>query len=54
MAVTSLSTGLDRAQDRVFAPLAGVGTDLQVSRAVQLGDGKGSASFVCSPPARRA
>ena len=45
VAVTSLSTGLDRAQDRVFAPLAGVGTDLLVSRPVELGSGKDSASF---------
>ncbi len=45
VAVTSLSTGLDRAQDRVFAPLAGVGTDLLVSRPVELGGGKDSASF---------
>lgn len=45
VAVTSLSTGLDRAQDRVFAPLAGVGTDLLVSRPIELGGGKDSASF---------
>lgn len=45
VAVTSLSTGLDRAQDRVFAPLAGVGTDLLVSRPVELGGGKDAGSF---------
>jgi ABC-type antimicrobial peptide transport system permease subunit len=41
VAVTSLSRGLDRAQDEVFAPLAGVGTDLLVSRPIDLGDGNG-------------
>lgn len=45
VAVTSLSTGLDRAQDRVFAPLAGVGTDLLVSRPIELGEGGDSTSF---------
>jgi putative ABC transport system permease protein len=45
VAVTSLSTGLDRAQDRVFAPLAGVGTDLLVSRPIELGDGDSGGGF---------
>jgi ABC-type lipoprotein release transport system permease subunit len=45
VAVTSLSTGLDRAQDRVFAPLAGVGTDLQVTRPIEVGSGKDAGSF---------
>src|SRR3954468_2243377 len=53
VAVTSLSRGLDCAQDKVFAPLAGVGTDLQVTRPIEVGDGssKGSlASFAALPP----
>jgi ABC-type antimicrobial peptide transport system permease subunit len=46
VAVTSLSRGLDRAQDQVFAPLAGVGTDLLVSRPIDLGGkGGGGAGF---------
>ncbi len=49
VAVTSLSRGLDRAQERVFAPLAGVGTDLLVSRPVDLGGG-GSLSAIATLP----
>jgi ABC-type antimicrobial peptide transport system permease subunit len=49
VAVTSLSRGLDRAQDEVFAPLAGVGTDLLVSRPVDLGDNPGFAAIATLP-----
>jgi hypothetical protein len=55
VAVTSLSRGLDRAQDRVFAPLAGVGTDLQVTRPVALDskDAGSLASFAALPPSEQ-
>jgi hypothetical protein len=56
VAVTSLSTGLDRAQDRVFAPLAGIGTDLQVTRPIEVGSGKDAgslASYAALPPAEQ-
>ena len=38
VAVTSLSRGVEAAQEQVFAPLAGIGTDLLVSRPIELGD----------------
>jgi ABC-type antimicrobial peptide transport system permease subunit len=38
--VTALTTGLDRAQEKVLAPLTGVGTDMSVTRPVKTG-GKG-------------
>src|SRR3954447_13073192 len=34
--VTALSAGLDKAQDKVLEPLTGVGTDLSVTRPVDL------------------
>ena len=34
VAVTALSTGLDRAQARILEPLTGVGTDLSVTRPI--------------------
>jgi putative ABC transport system permease protein len=34
--VTALSAGLDRAQDEVLAPLTGVGTDLSVTRPIDI------------------
>jgi putative ABC transport system permease protein len=37
--VTALSTGLDRAQDEVLAPLTGVGTDLSVTRPIEVSGG---------------
>ena len=36
--VSALSTGLDRAQEKVLAPLTGVGTDMSVTRPVKEGD----------------
>lgn len=40
--VTALSAGLDRAQKAVLEPLTGVGTDLSVSRPIEIGgDGEG-------------
>ena len=41
VAVTALSSGLDRAQDKVLEPLTGVGTDMSVSRPLNLDDGDG-------------
>jgi len=37
VAVTALSNGLDEAQDEVLEPLTGVGTDMSVTRPVNLG-----------------
>lgn len=39
--VNALSSGLDRARDEVLEPLTGVGTDLSVSRPIQV-DGQGA------------
>ena len=39
--VSALSSGLDRAQDEVLAPLTGVGTDLSVTRPLKRGSGFG-------------
>src|SRR2546430_15852079 len=36
--VGALSTGLDRAQAKVLAPLTGVGTDLSVTRPIKFGN----------------
>jgi ABC-type antimicrobial peptide transport system permease subunit len=36
IAVSALSTGLDRAQQKVLAPLTGVGTDMSVTRPIKL------------------
>jgi len=41
--VTALSSGLDEAQSEVLEPLTGVGTDMTVSRPVQIGSGGGAA-----------
>ena len=38
--VAALSDGLDRAQDKVLKPLTGVGTDLSVTRPLDLGNGE--------------
>jgi putative ABC transport system permease protein len=40
--VGALSKGLDDAQDEVLEPLTGVGTDLSVSRPLEVADGGGS------------
>jgi ABC-type antimicrobial peptide transport system permease subunit len=39
--VTALSTGLDRAQEEVLEPLTGVGTDLSVSRPIEISSAEG-------------
>jgi ABC-type antimicrobial peptide transport system permease subunit len=39
--VTALSTGLDRAQKEVLEPLTGVGTDLSVSRPIEISSTEG-------------
>jgi ABC-type antimicrobial peptide transport system permease subunit len=53
VAVTALSRGVDEAQQKVFAPLTGIGTDLLVSRPVELGgsgsNGGGLAAFATLP-----
>jgi ABC-type antimicrobial peptide transport system permease subunit len=36
VAVSALSTGLDRAQDKVLEPLTGVGTDMSVTRPLEI------------------
>src|SRR5262245_52221710 len=41
VAVTALSRGVEDAQQEVFGPLTGVGTDLLVSRPIDLGNGGG-------------
>ena len=55
VAVTALSRGLDRAQDEVFKPLAGIGTDLLVSRPIDIGNAKsgGIAGLATLPPAEQ-
>jgi putative ABC transport system permease protein len=50
VAVTALSRGVEDAQHEVFGPLTGVGTDLLVSRPVDLGNGGGGlAAFAMLP-----
>jgi putative ABC transport system permease protein len=50
VAVTALSRGANDAQQEVFKPLAGVGTDLLVSRPIDLGKGGGGiAAFATLP-----
>ncbi len=39
VAVSALSRGLDRAQQQVLEPLTGVGSDLSVTRPIDIGDG---------------
>jgi ABC-type antimicrobial peptide transport system permease subunit len=43
--VTALSTGLDRAQAAVLAPLTGVGTDMSVSRPIDFSDSTAQGGF---------
>jgi ABC-type antimicrobial peptide transport system permease subunit len=53
--VNALSTGLDRAQEKVLAPLTGVGTDLSVSRPIAVSNGNnGSGPFAGLSPKERA
>src|SRR5215213_5866974 len=58
VAVTALSRGVERAQDEIFRPLTGIGTDLLVSRPIELGSGGGGASgglaaFASLPPSEQ-
>lgn len=39
VAVTALSNGLDRAQDKILEPLTGVGTDMSVTRPINIAEG---------------
>lgn len=39
VAVTALSNGLDRAQDKILGPLTGVGTDMSVTRPINIAEG---------------
>jgi ABC-type lipoprotein release transport system permease subunit len=48
VAVTALQHGVDDAQDQVFAPLAGIGTDVLISRPIEL-QGDGIAAFATLP-----
>lgn len=43
--VNALSTGLDRAQEKVLEPLTGVGTDLSVTRPISVSNGNGNGPF---------
>jgi hypothetical protein len=48
VAVTALSDGLDRAQDEILQPLTGLGTDMSVTRPLDLegnGGGGGAAGL---------
>jgi putative ABC transport system permease protein len=47
--VAALSSGLDDAQDEVLEPLTGVGTDISVSRPIEIDDGKSAAGESSSP-----
>src|SRR3954447_2650479 len=55
VAVTALSRGVEDAQDEVFRPLTGIGTDLLVSRPIELGNGGagGLAAFASLPPSEQ-
>lgn len=44
VAVTAMSDGLDRAQNKVLEPLTGVGTDISVQRPVRVANKKGDGS----------
>jgi len=44
IAVSALSTGLDRAQQKVLEPLTGVGTDMSVTRPIKLTANRGAFS----------
>jgi ABC-type antimicrobial peptide transport system permease subunit len=49
VAVTALQRGVDEAQQQVFAPLAGIGTDVLVSRPIEVGSDGGLAAFATLP-----
>jgi hypothetical protein len=55
VAVTALSDGLDRAQDEILQPLTGLGTDMSVTRPLDLegnGGGGGAAGLNLSKGSR--
>src|SRR5437667_10231910 len=51
--VSALSKGLDEAQAKVLKPLTGVGTDLSVTRPLQLSNANGGPFQNLSPSERR-
>ena len=53
IAVSALSTGLDRAQQKVLAPLTGVGTDMSVTRPIKLTANRGPFSNLSPSEQRR-
>lgn len=50
VAVTSLSAGLDKAQSEVLEPLTGVGTDMSVSRPLEVTSSDGDQQFGAGGP----
>lgn len=53
IAVSALSTGLDRAQQKVLSPLTGVGTDMSVTRPIKLTANRGAFSDLSPAEQRR-
>jgi putative ABC transport system permease protein len=53
IAVSALSTGLDRAQQKVLSPLTGVGTDMSVTRPIKLTKNRGPFSNLSQAEQRR-
>jgi putative ABC transport system permease protein len=53
IAVNALSTGLDRAQQKVLSPLTGVGTDMSVTRPIKLTENSGPFSNLSPAEQRR-
>jgi putative ABC transport system permease protein len=53
ISVSALSTGLDRAQQKVLSPLTGVGTDMSVTRPIKLTQNGGAFSNLSKAEQRR-
>ena len=53
IAVSALSTGLDRAQQKVLSPLTGVGTDMSVTRPLKLSANSGPFAHLSPSEQRR-
>ncbi len=53
ISVSALSTGLDRAQQKVLSPLTGVGTDMSVTRPIKLTQNGGAFSNLSKSEQRR-
>lgn len=53
IAVSALSTGLDRAQQKVLSPLTGVGTDMSATRPIKLTNNRGPFSNLSPAEQRR-